>query len=833
MLKPRPKQKPTDVRPTGATTANVTPAPENCKQVGPTTSATTTNGTVNGAGTLQKKLVHVENSQARKRLLALGHFFDSFRQKGDDYEALCPCHDDQKPSLKFKIGTDGRILIHCHAGCSTQTIVDLAGLRLAHLFPDGPWPRQIVETYDYTDRDGKLLYQSVHYFPKDFKVRRPDPANPDKWIWHGVFDGIEKVPYNLPQVVKARKTIHCEGEKDARRVEKELRDAGIPADEYAVTTNVGGAGKWYPEYDVHFEAKDEIIVLPHNDAKGRDHAALLTAHLGEQAGLFKIVELPGLADKGDPSDWFDAGGRVKGEGGLLDIIQRTPATPKALVIGVKGIVLGARDLDVSPCPVKENRVSGVLGVKFREEPPLGEAALYGMAGDFIRAVLPLTEATAPAILAHFLAAVGTLIGPRVYVWAGGKQYARVNHVLVGPTTRGRKGTAYFLVDRLLELACKDFWRRQCVDGLSSGEGLIEYLADKQEWNEDGKSYDTIRVEKRLCVVEQEFSRTLCVMEREGNTLSQILRSASDNGNLNSLTVKTRQAEGTHVTVVGHITPRELKDRLQDIQMVNGFGNRFLWWAVLSDKVLPHTEPIPADVFAPFVPALGRLKEMGGSATEVAVRLDSTAQERWETIYRSLREDLPGRVGAMQARGYVMVLRLALIYAILDAVASSPAAPSTGGNRDRGRVPRVQRRTSQYETHKAGYEALPGLAIGVVHLEAALAVWDYCATSAQLLFRDPCKHPLGNKLIKLLQEHGPLTNSDFKSHLSVRERQEFPDAILVVEDEGWVRQTKVEHGVRGGRPATRWELVADPGLDHDEESEGSESESEGESEGGTD
>jgi hypothetical protein len=265
-----------------------------------------------------------------------------------------------------------------------------------------------------------------------------------------------------------------------------------------------------------------------------------------------------------------------------------------------------------------------------------------MAGDFVRAVLSLTEATAPAILAHFLAAVGTLIGPKVHVWAGGKQYARVNHVLVGPTTRGRKGTAYFLVDRLLELACKDFWRRQCVDGLSSGEGLIEYLADKQEWNDETKSYDIVAVEKRLCVVEQEFSRTLCVMEREGNTLSQILRSASDNGNLNSLTVKTRQAEGAHVTIVGHITPRELKDRLQDIQMVNGFGNRFLWWAVLSDKILPHTEPIADRVFDPFVPALQRLKEMGGSATEVAVRLDAAAQERWETLYRSLREDLPGR-----------------------------------------------------------------------------------------------------------------------------------------------------------------------------------------------
>src|SRR5262249_3371981 len=72
-------------------------------------------------------------------------------------------------------------------------------------------------------------------------------------------------------------------------------------------------------------------------------------------------------------------------------------------------------------------------------PELGEAAYYGFIGEFLRAVAPYTEATDAGILAHFLPAVGTIIGPGPYIWAGTKQSPRVNTVLVGPTNTGRKG----------------------------------------------------------------------------------------------------------------------------------------------------------------------------------------------------------------------------------------------------------------------------------------------------------------------------------------------------------------------------------------------------------
>jgi hypothetical protein len=43
---------------------------------------------------------------------------------------------------------------------------------------------EIVATYDYTDRAGRLLYQVVRYHPKTFRQRRPHPARAGAWVWH-------------------------------------------------------------------------------------------------------------------------------------------------------------------------------------------------------------------------------------------------------------------------------------------------------------------------------------------------------------------------------------------------------------------------------------------------------------------------------------------------------------------------------------------------------------------------------------------------------------------------------------------------------------------------
>ena len=54
---------------------------------------------------------------------------------GGGWKALCPAHDDREPSLSINEGTDGRILIHCHAGCPTEIVLRALRMSFRDLFP--------------------------------------------------------------------------------------------------------------------------------------------------------------------------------------------------------------------------------------------------------------------------------------------------------------------------------------------------------------------------------------------------------------------------------------------------------------------------------------------------------------------------------------------------------------------------------------------------------------------------------------------------------------------------------------------------------------------------
>lgn len=48
----------------------------------------------------------------------------------------CPSHDDRGPSLSVRELDDGRVLLHCFAGCDVQSILDAVGLAFEDLFPE-------------------------------------------------------------------------------------------------------------------------------------------------------------------------------------------------------------------------------------------------------------------------------------------------------------------------------------------------------------------------------------------------------------------------------------------------------------------------------------------------------------------------------------------------------------------------------------------------------------------------------------------------------------------------------------------------------------------------
>lgn len=60
---------------------------------------------------------------------------DGVVRSGKSYKALCPAHGDKSPSLSVKEGDDGRVLLHCFAGCGIDLVVARMGLQIADLFP--------------------------------------------------------------------------------------------------------------------------------------------------------------------------------------------------------------------------------------------------------------------------------------------------------------------------------------------------------------------------------------------------------------------------------------------------------------------------------------------------------------------------------------------------------------------------------------------------------------------------------------------------------------------------------------------------------------------------
>lgn len=181
-----------------------------------------------------------------------------------------------------------------------------------------------------------------------------------------------------------------------------------------------------------------------------------------------------------------------------------------------------------------------------EFPNLSEKALYGLAGEIVRIIEPHTEADNVALLVQLLAGFGSLIGKSAYFRAEADfHYTKLFLVLVGASSKGRKGTSLGYIKRLLIRVDESF--SECMqDGLSSGEGIIFHVRDKitkqSPIREKGRIVDYQEEiidegakEKRLFIIEPEFARVLKVMQREGNTLSSIIRQAWDSDRLRVMT----------------------------------------------------------------------------------------------------------------------------------------------------------------------------------------------------------------------------------------------------------------------------------------------------------
>ena len=143
------------------------------------------------------------------------------------------------------------------------------------------------------------------------------------------------------------------------------------------------------------------------------------------------------------------------------------------------------------------------------------AVFHGPAGEFVLRTEPHTESDPMALLSQFLVAFGTAAGAGArYAVEASRHHSNEFIVLVGPSSKGRKGSSWDHVEALMRDVDGPFVEHCISSGMSSGEGLIAEVAD------DGE--DTAG-EKRRLIVESEFAQVMKVLAREGNTLSPVIR----------------------------------------------------------------------------------------------------------------------------------------------------------------------------------------------------------------------------------------------------------------------------------------------------------------------
>jgi hypothetical protein len=204
------------------------------------------------------------------------------RQHGNQYQARCPAHNDNNPSLSIAPGTEpDQVLLHCHAGCSIEDITAAIGLEPKDLYAPKTRTGELteIEHYTYTDAAGLNTMRVHRFHPKTF---RQSHWNGTTWQW-----GAKHIPptlYRLPKVAEAIETgdtiYLVEGERDVHTLE----ELG-----HTATTNAGGAGKFKPEHAQQLVGAAKVIIIADDDPPGHKHAEQAAAEINWAGIQYTIV----------------------------------------------------------------------------------------------------------------------------------------------------------------------------------------------------------------------------------------------------------------------------------------------------------------------------------------------------------------------------------------------------------------------------------------------------------------------------------------------------------------------------------------------------------------
>ena len=181
-----------------------------------------------------------------------------------------------------------------------------------------------------------------------------------------------------------------------------------------------------------------------------------------------------------------------------------------------------------------------------------------------------------------------------------------------------------------------------------------------------------------------------------------------------------KASGVHASILGHITAEELARYLTEVDVFNGFANRFLWTLVKRSKLLPRS----------VAPDMTDLRQRLAMTTQKAQTIGEmsyspSAGALWDNIYDDLVAEKRGLWDAVTSRGEAQTLRLSMVYALLDGSST----------------------------------------IEVPHLRAALALWRFCDDSARIIFGTAEGDTLERKIRRVVSAHPGLTRTEIRNAIS--------------------------------------------------------------------
>jgi hypothetical protein len=405
--------------------------------------------------------------------------------------------------------------------------------------------------------------------------------------------------------------------------------------------------------------------------------------------------------------------------------------------------------------------------------PPAEEAFYGLGGRIVRAIEPASEADPVALLVQTLVMFGSVIGRSAhFVVEADRHCGNEFVVLVGRTSKARKGTSWGRVERLFREVEGPWAAERVQSGLSSGEGLIWAVRDpifkRERIKERGEDVRFEEVEedpgisdKRLLVYEPEYANVLKQSERPGNTLSVILRHAWDGRPLQSMTKNSPvKSTGAHISLVGNITVEEYRRTLTQTEIANGSANRGLPVCADRSKLLPLGGRVDPDAWTLLRGELAQALAFAKTTGEV--ERDEEATAIWCDVYAELSEGKPGLAGAMLARAEAHAMRLAMLYALLDRSAL----------------------------------------IRAPHLLAALALWDYVERSVYFIFGDSLGDAVADELLRLLRACPEgRTRNELQDYFGRNQ-----SSVRIGRALGLLLQHHLAFCAReetGGRPAERW------------------------------